>query len=166
MSNGFTVDSRYCITSWTSLEPWFSWFRSMGGFKHRLNFSLAKAKFPALRQAMPQACHAPPGSNPDFVETWIQNNLLILQHSNSPSTANRKIGLSNSLWFWPFLSQSTFSIKNKQLKKHMKNLCWLFLYYWHKRPTTRTPMISKFGGYFLLYKLKVLFIWEISVHEF
>lgn len=69
MSIGFTVDSRYCITSWTSLEPWFSWFRSIGGFKHRLNFSLAELKFPALRQAMPQACHAPPGSNPDFVET-------------------------------------------------------------------------------------------------
>jgi len=69
MSTGFTVDSRYCNTSWTSLDPWFSWFRSTGGFKHRLNFSLAELRFPALRQAMPQACHAPLGSKPDFVET-------------------------------------------------------------------------------------------------
>lgn len=47
----------------------------------------------------------------------------------------------------------------------MKNPCWLFPYYGAKGQLSKHPW-SPNVEVFLLYKFKLLFIWETSVHEF
>lgn len=61
--------SRCWTTSCSSKGPRLSWFRSTGGFRQRANFSLAPERFPAMRDAIPHACHTPLGSRPLLVDT-------------------------------------------------------------------------------------------------
>lgn len=66
---GWTRVSRCWTTSCSRTGPRLSWFRSSGAFRQRENFSLAPVRFPALRDAIPQACHTPLGSRPLLVDT-------------------------------------------------------------------------------------------------
>lgn len=67
---GRTVNSRCWTISWSSKGPRLSWLRSTRGFRQRANFSRAPDRLPAFKEAMPHACHTPPGSRPLLVDTY------------------------------------------------------------------------------------------------
>lgn len=73
-SVGRTVVSRCLMISCSSEEPRLSWLQSIGAFRQRVNFSLATERFPAFKEALPQACHTPVGSRPLLVDTYQSEN--------------------------------------------------------------------------------------------